>query len=114
MSAFICSDRHIAIIAVRYAELTGDIDPQEIADRLKALNIASFNYRYGAVTPTTPCDLSEVAPPAYHFPDLVALCACLDYQSCELTDYSNPLLAAITTQFKANCLHGIKSPVWSI
>jgi hypothetical protein len=114
MSAFICSDRHIATIAVRYAELTENTDPQDIADRLKAINIASVNYRYDGDTPITPCDLSEVAPPDYQFPDLVALCDCLDYQSCELPDYSNPLLEAITAQFKANCLHNIQSPVWSI
>ena len=46
MSAFICSDRHIATIAVRYADLTENIEPQDIADRLKAINIASVNYRY--------------------------------------------------------------------
>ena len=51
MSAFLCSDRHIADIAVRYAEPTENIDPQDIANRLKV---------------------------------------------------------------KANCLHSIKSPVWSI
>ncbi len=114
MSAFICSDRHIATIAVRYAELTDHTDPQDVADRLKAINIASVNYRYQRETPPTPCSLAEVAPPAYEFHDLVALCDCLDYQCCELPDYSNPLLEAITAAFKANCRHGIKSPVWSI
>ena len=55
-----------------------------------------------------------LASPASGFHRLVALCDCLDYQSCELSDYSNPLLDAITAQFKANCRHSIKSPVWSI
>jgi hypothetical protein len=114
MSAFICSDRHIATIAVRYAELTEHTDPQDVADQLKAINIISVNYRYQRETPVSPCRLDAVAAPAYQFPDLVALCDCLDYQSCERPDYSNPLLDSITVAFRAQCRHAIKSPVWSI
>lgn len=114
MSAFVCSDRHIATIVVRYAELINSADSQEIANRLKANNIASVNIRYGLDTPISPCDLSEVAPPNFQCPDLLALCECLDYQSCELPEYNNLLLALITGKFKANCRHSIKSSVWSI
>lgn len=116
MSAFICSDRHIASIAIHYAKLIPAEDPQKIADRLKAINILSVNYRYahhGSPEPVTPCNLHDFAPDLTP-PDLVALCNCLDYQSCELPDYANPLLEAITAQFAANVRHGIKSPVWSI
>ena len=115
MSAFICSDEHIATIAVRYTELLDGrpLDAQEIANQLLAINIASVNYRYDEDTKIDPCSL-DVVQHDLSFADLVALCQCLDYQSCELPEYSNPLLDAITDQFKANDRSGIKSPLWSI
>ena len=115
MSAFICSDEHIATIAVRYGELIGASteDVQDIANQLAAINVASVNYRYDEDTKIEPCSLDEVCPDL-SFADLIAMCSCLDYQSCELPEYSNPLLDAITAQFKANDRSGIKSPLWSI
>lgn len=115
MSAYICSDRHIATIATAYAALLPDQDPQAIADQLKAINIASVNYRYAhhEPEPIEHCSLDEVAPNLTP-PDLVALCNCLDYQSCERPDYDGALLAGITAQFVANLRHGVKSSVWSI
>lgn len=115
MSAFICSDRHIATIATRYAALLPGQDAQKIADELKAINIASVNWRYPnhPQAPVEPCSLADVAD-GLAFPDLFALCECLDYQSCELPDYGNPLLDQITAQFKANVRHSIKSRLWSI
>ena len=115
MSAFICSDRHISTVVVRYCELTGFDDPQRLANNLKLMNVQSVNYRYRNHPPEyfTPCRL-EAAVDGLSFPDLVALCECLDYQSCELPDYKNPLLEAITAQFRANVRHGVKSAMWSI
>lgn len=115
MSAFICSDRHIATIATRYAALHPDQDAQEIADRLKAINIVSVNWRYPnhPPEPVGRCSLDDAAPDlAFH--DLVALCECLDYQSCEPKDYANPLLDAILDDFKGRLRHGIKSAMWSL
>lgn len=114
MSAFICSDLHIATIAINYAELTNQPDEaQAIADALLAANIDSVNYRYDEATEIVPCSLDEtLLDPS--FADLVALCDCLDCQSCERPDYTNPLLDTITAAFKANCRHGVKSPLWSI
>jgi hypothetical protein len=115
MSAFICSNRHIATIATRYAKLVGtEAETQAIADALLAINIDSVNYRYGREDEIRACDISEVAPENYQIYDLVALCDCLDYQSCERPNYQNPLLAQITAQFKANCKHRVASNVWSI
>ena len=115
MSAFICTDRHIATVAVNYCKLTKTEDPQGIADKLKEINIISVNWRYPNHKPVmvTPCSLVD-AVPDLSFPDLVALCECLDYQSCEPPDYQNPLLDAITAQFMANVRHGIKSRLGSI
>ena len=112
MSAFICSDRHIATIAVAYSKLTGE-DPQPIADELAQINVDSVNYRYEDTTPYEQVDLTE-AVDIYQPNDLVALCKCLDYQSCERPDYSNPLLERIAACFEDECKHDIKSPIWSI
>ena len=115
MSAFICSDRHITTIATAYAALLSGEDAQQLADLLLATNIVSVNYRYPnrEADPVRPCSLENVAVDL-SFPDLVALCERLDYQSCEPPDYSNPLLDLITAQFRANVLHGVKSALWSI
>lgn len=115
MSAFICSSRHIATIATRYAALIGaPSEAQAIADALLATNIASVNYRYARDEVLRACDITVVAPENYQAPDLVALCDCLDYQSSELPDYNNPLLERIRAQFKAGCKYSIASNVWSI
>lgn len=113
MSAYVCSDKHIATIAVNYVKLFGDGNAQEIADALLACNIASVNYRYREDDPIVPCSLDEVDFDR-SFEDLAELCRCLDYQSCELPDYSHPLLDAITAQFQANCRTGVESTIWSI
>lgn len=115
MSAFICSDRHIATIDTRYANQIGQPgEAQAIADALLAINIDSVNFRYGEDAPVRASDISEVATENYQAPDLVALCQCLDYQSCERPEYHNPLLEAITAVFKVPCRHGVASNVWSI
>ena len=104
------------VIAVAiYCRLTKTEGAQGIADKLKAINIASLNWRYPnrKPDPVTPCSLDDTAVDL-SFPDLVALCECIDYQSCEPPNYSNPLLDQITAQFKANIRHGIKSRLWSI
>ena len=113
MSCFICSDRHIATIAVAYSNLTG-FSAQPIANELARINVESVNYRYDESTAVEPVDLTEESVEALAPHDLVALCECLDYQSCEPKDYKNPLLERITETFKAQVKHGIKSNVWSI
>lgn len=117
MSAYICSDRHIASIALWAAmdsagKLKGWKDiAQEIADALKRENIKSVNYRYSERTRFKKCDLSkaEVLQPE----DVVSLCDCLDYQSCEHPDYKPGMLAVIrASAFRAS--RGHKSDLWSI
>lgn len=114
MSAFICSDRHIATVATNYAQLIGQPEEaQTVADKLLADNIVSVNYRYKEDTPVEPCSLEEVEPDA-SFEDLVALCVCLDYQSCEPPGYDGQFIAQIKGQFAKNCRAGVKSKLWSI
>jgi hypothetical protein len=115
MSAFVCSDRHIATIAVAYCRLTGFDNPAALANHLLTTNIRSVNWRYPnhEPAPIRRCSLEDVAE-NLSFPDLVALCECLDYQSCELPDYKNPLLEEITALFRSHVHHGVKSALWSI
>jgi len=92
MSAFICSDKHIATIAQYFFAL----DPagaQSFADSLKRENILSVNYRYKENEPITPVRMSEADPlGAYSAHDIAGLVACLDYQSCEHKSYTGELL----------------------
>lgn len=115
MSAFICSDRHIATIVHHYLEHGGEGMPALLANYLKAMNIRSVNWRYQNHAPVeiTRCNLSDVAVDL-SFPDLVALCECLDYQSCEPPDYTSELLDTITAKFREHVRHGVKSALWSI
>ena len=113
MSAYVCSDRHIATLVHHYIKHGGEGIPAVLANYLKAENIRSVNYRYSREYSVTPCSLEDVVD-GLAFNDLVALCECLDYQSCEPPDYHPELLNTITALFKSKCRHGIKSAMWSI
>jgi hypothetical protein len=95
MSAFICSDTHIASLAVWYGtkkDLPSTVT-QFIANELKRSNIKSVNWRYDDNVKFKKCNLSKAKgiDPDFAF----KMAACLDYQSCGMPDYSNPLLQAI-------------------
>lgn len=116
MSCFICSDRHIATIASYFTSDIGFEElevTQRIADLLLEKNIEGVNFRYKEDTEFTPVDLSEVAQDMQP-QDLVALCDCLDYQSCDPEGYINPLLDDITAHFKARVVGSLTSNLWSI
>lgn len=87
MSAFILSDRHFSVIADVVAQKATDI--QAIADKLKAINIDSVNYRYGEKTRKTKVKLVDVSDHNFNSADLYSLINCWGYQSCEgnLLDY---------------------------
>lgn len=90
MSAFICSDKHIATLVIginllRYRPLPQET-LQEHANLLKRENIRSVNYRYGERTKITPVKFEvdpEVVATTFTAADLSQLARCLDYQSCE-------------------------------
>lgn len=87
MSAFICSDKHIATIA-QYFFALDPVGAQSFANSLKRENILSVNYRYKENEPITPVNMREVdALGAYSVHDIAGLVACLDYQSCEHPEY---------------------------
>lgn len=80
MSAFICSDRHIRTVAHHVAKYF-EIDENQLADKLKSLNIDSVNYRYDENTRRTKC--KEVVYHGLTNDDIGMLIDSLNYQSCE-------------------------------
>jgi hypothetical protein len=90
MSAFICSDKHFAVVAkALFAQHTS---AQQFADALKRENIKSVNYRYGESTRFRKVDLNAATADEvkqYDGHDLLCLLTCIDYQSCEHPDYNN-------------------------
>lgn len=100
MSCYQCSDRHIATIAVAYAIQQG-LPMEEarlLANKLKNDNITSVNYRYDEQTPFEPCSLDRRDSALSH-KELVGLCNCLEYQSCDPPNYDNLTLRAIRAVF---------------
>jgi hypothetical protein len=89
MSAFVCSDYHIATIA-QYAGILKQwefVSIQALANRLKAINIQSVNYRYKENSRITKCKIDKYRP-INSMVDIIQLIRCWDYQACE--DRSNP------------------------
>lgn len=87
MSAFIVSDLHTFTIATFAAGridehgLDRDQLAQNIANKLKRVNIESVNHRYSEKTPRTKCKPQAVTitDPA----TVYRLCRCWIYQACE-------------------------------
>jgi hypothetical protein len=80
MSAFICSDRHIRTVAYHVASYF-QIDENQLADKLKSINIDSVNYRYADKTKRTKCKGSVQS--GLTNDDIGMLIDSLNYQSCE-------------------------------
>jgi hypothetical protein len=92
MSAFICSDKHIATCASHVFNHNPHA-AQRFADELKRENIRSVNYRYNERTRFKPVDMTQSAHAEYTPADAVKLLECLDYQSCEHVDYDPTRIA---------------------
>jgi hypothetical protein len=91
MSAFICSDKHFAVVAkALFAQPTS---AQQFADALKRENIKSFNHKYksyGEHARFRKVDLNAATADdvnQYDGHDVLCLLMCIDYQSCEHPDY---------------------------
>ena len=85
MSAWICTDKHIASVVCNAYKDEDNEFKQKLADALKKANIRSVNYRYNERTKITKCDLNEAEPLGWE--DVAMLTASLDYQSCERPDW---------------------------
>lgn len=116
MSAFVCSDRHIATIAQWYGDRfrLGESERQEIADLLKKENVRSVNYRYRERQRAGRCDLTQAAPDTQKPEIVAALCNSLRYQSCERPDYIGLLLNQIQTAAMNASGGRVADDVWSI
>ena len=84
MSAFILSDMHFSTIAIYIHHLDDNIGIQELADKLKSINIDSVNYRYGEKTRKAKCKIiNDFNNTRYTKYDIIRLIQCWSYQSCE-------------------------------
>lgn len=113
MSAFVCSDRHIATIACYFYA-----DPaarQLLADNLARENVRSVNHRYRESTPFPSVALSEAAE-GYSGSDIIRLLECLDYQSCEHPGYDQGVILGLVQQIiqKGDNLQVSRPNLWSI
>jgi hypothetical protein len=113
MSAFVCSDLHISIIAMAIAtEL--ELPEQDTADYLKALNIESVNHRYNEKTRKTKCKLSYPAI-KYNCHDIAKLMDCFVYQSSEKQSIEFHAIDALMERWKeGNKANPDFSSVWTV
>lgn len=87
MSAFLCSDKHFAVVA-KHLFVTEDAQ-QFFADHLKRENIKSVNYRYNERARFRKVNLAAATPDdvqTYTIHDILSLLECVEYQSCEHPD----------------------------
>lgn len=119
MSAFILSDLHFSIIAYYVADNNQNIIPQELADKLKSINIKSVNYRYKENTRITKCKLiKDYKDYNYNKYDIIKLIQCWSYQACEnglSLDY-NLMDAFLLSHFENADIKAVNnySNIWSI
>lgn len=118
MSAFICNNYHISVLAHTACERKLSYrhnnkekicqDPSLIGLLLYKENVRSFNYRYKESNPTSDFVFDNKAFKHEYIPaQLIAAIYCLDYQSCERPDWGKSeanailihLLAALTETF---------------
>ena len=116
MSAFILSDKHISTIALLIIEPKHQ---QELADKLKAINITSVNHRYNGKTRRSKCCMVSIDDTLnVTMDDLYNLVQCWIYQSSD-SDY---LEFKITKEYLESRLtrcgypvgYASKSTIWSI
>lgn len=124
MSAFLCSDFHISILAEygaspmrgNYGAICTDdrrwTDPAEIFEILRAENVRSLRSRY----PNEASDngLGRFDPRSRHFAPkcalsvaIISLCHCLEYQSCESEDYRETLAYRLLCRIKNRAEHNL-------
>jgi len=84
MSAYIMTDIELSTIAIYINHLNNNIDAYELANKLKAINIASVNYRYNEKTRNSKCKLINNFDNIRHNQNsIITLIRCWSYQSCE-------------------------------
>lgn len=119
MSAFICSDLHLSTIAIYIHHLNDNIGIQELADKLKSINIDSVNYRYNEKTRKTKCKITDnYENVKYSKYDIIRLIQCWDYQACEKNeDFDYEIIKAFLLNYFSESDKEIarnESNLWSI
>lgn len=103
MSAFLCSDKHFAVVAK--ALFTNGTAAQQFADALKRENIKSVNHRYSPKTRFRKVDLDSATAAdvaQYDGSDILVLLKSIDYQSCEHPDYDRTRIDLAERWLSAN------------
>lgn len=103
MSAYICSDRQFQTIAEYAAEYMGTNCPSTVADVLKRENVRSVNTRYNEKTRFSKVAFkagNSLSNSGFNNADIVALCDCVGYQSCENNDYQQTIAASLLNMIK--------------
>lgn len=116
MSAFILSDKHISTIALLIIEPKHQ---QEMANKLKAINIASVNYRYNENTRRNKCKMVSIDDTLnITMDDLYNLVQCWIYQACENDSLEFKIMKGYLESRLARCGFPVgyqsKSTLWSI
>lgn len=119
MSAFILSDLHFSTIAIYIHHLNDTIGVEELANKLKSINIDSVNYRYKENTRKAKCKIiNNYDNVKYTKYDIIRLIQCWDYQSCEKPDNFEyrVIRVFLLNHFIDNdiTLSGSQSNLWSI
>ena len=117
MSAFICTDKHFAVVAK--ALFASETSAQQFADALKQENIRSYNYCYKKKTRITRVNLNAATPidvNAHLGHDILRLLQCIDYQSCEHPNYDDTLykLAVRVLESQGADAAKARENLWSI
>lgn len=133
MSAFICTPKHINTI-VSYAahkqvalyltnesgqryRVRAERDPELIAECLTKANYDSVNFRYSENTEIPQGEYFPVATAFISPVAIIKLIDCLDYQSCEVSNWEDTDAAKILRTIKGTAidnLPGYSDAAWSI
>ena len=118
MSAFICNDRHISILA-HYAahNLSLGATPAEIGAMLHRENVASVNHRYSESTVPAFVYDSTVESLKVEPVQIIKAAHCLDYQSCEHDAWDKSEARQLLLQIIENAAYkfpGYESAQWEI
>lgn len=113
MSAFILSDKHLATIALNVGSHF-EVEPQELANKLKAINIDSVNYRYREKTRKAKCKIDDYMT-IQNRHDIAGLISCWIYQSCEENSLDFIAYKSLLDSYlQFHKLDSNNSSVWSI
>ena len=124
MSAFICSDYHVSVLA-NYAFEQGVnyywrgryrkcADPEEIGAILMKENIRSVNYRYQERSRSL---FEYAASVVGNMPDnaqILQAAFCLNYQSCERDDWPKSEAHAILMAIIYDAAHAFSKGAWAL